>query len=447
MQVPSRQLCDWQNPNIVIEELMTIYGENGLIWLDGDGSKLGRWIKIAVDPIEEVCCRGLPQDINSSNPFETLRNLKPGHWTGWLSYEAGAWIEPNGNWKPNKMATLWMASHDPILKFDLEKNQLWVEGCNAKRIEEFTKLLKKIATKNQSHKKHKQLSSKSKEALISIHSWQWLSTKDNYSDDVIRIKEWIQNGDIFQANLTTACTTKAPRKGSIVDIFQRLRSHSPSPFGGMIIGGDLAQGEAVISSSPERFLKVLPSGEIETRPIKGTRPRYQNSPNKDAEMAAELICSSKDRAENIMIVDVLRNDFGRVCTPGSIYVAQLVGLESYAQVHHLTSVIKGSLQPNKTWIDLLEACWPGGSITGAPKLRACKRLYELEKIARGPYCGSFINLDWDGKFDSNILIRSLIIQDKIIRAHAGCGIVADSDPNYETEELQWKLIPLLQALE
>ena len=209
----------------------------------------------------------------------------------------------------------------------------------------------------------------------------------------------------------------------------------------------MAQGEAVISSSPERFLKVLETGEIETRPIKGTRPRYKNSAKKDAEMAADLICSEKDRAENIMIVDVLRNDFGRVCIPGSIYVEKLVGLESYEQVHHLTSVIKGSLQTNKKWNDLLEACWPGGSISGAPKLRACKRLYQLEKIARGPYCGSFINVDWNGTFDSNILIRSLIIQDERIRAHAGCGIVADSDPNHEAEEMEWKLIPLLKALE
>ena len=441
MTIPYRQLCDWQDPKIVVKELINSYGERGLIWLDGDGSKLGRWVKIAIDPIEELCCRGLPKDKNGSNPFDNLRNLKPGHWTGWLSYEAGAWIEPNSDWKHNEMATLWMASHDPILKFDLQKYELWIEGCNKKRIEDFAKLLKKISETNQ------EVAEKHIDKRIPIQSWEWISSKKDYSDNVIRLKEWIKNGDIFQANLATACKTKIPNQISIIDIFNQLRSHCPSPFGGIIIGGEMAQGEAVLSSSPERFLRVLPTGEIETRPIKGTRPRDKTSTKKDAEMAAELICSTKDRAENIMIVDVLRNDLGRVCIPGSIYVAQLVGLESYEQVHHLTSVIKGSLQVDKTWNDLLEACWPGGSISGAPKLRACRRLYELEKIARGPYCGSFINVDWDGTFDSNILIRSLVIQDKIIRAHAGCGIVADSDPKNEAEEMQWKLLPLLKALE
>ena len=147
-----------------------------------------------------------------------------------------------------------------------------------------------------------------------------------------------------------------------------------------------------------------------------------------------------------MIVDLLRNDLGRVCQPGSIKVPHLLVLESYSQVHHLTSVVKGTLNTNKTWVDLLEACWPGGSVTGAPKLRACKRLYELEPTARGPYCGSILNINWDGVLDSNILIRSLIIKESSITAHAGCGIVADSDSQKEAEEMNWKLMPLLNAL-
>ncbi len=148
-----------------------------------------------------------------------------------------------------------------------------------------------------------------------------------------------------------------------------------------------------------------------------------------------------------MIVDLLRNDLGKVCQPGTISVNQLVGLESFANVHHLTSVINGKLKQGKNWIDLLEGCWPGGSITGAPKLRACQRLNEFEPIARGPYCGSFLHLNWNGQFDSNILIRSIILKDSNLRIHAGCGIVADSDPNNEAEELKWKLLPLLKALE
>ena len=204
--------------------------------------------------------------------------------------------------------------------------------------------------------------------------------------------------------------------------------------------------EAVLSTSPERFLLMEPNGRIQTRPIKGTRPR-DNDPARDADLAAELVCSPKDRAENVMIVDLLRNDLGRVCRPGSIHVPQLLGLESYAAVHHLTSVVEGELRKGLTWVDLLQACWPGGSITGAPKLRACQRLHDLEPTSRGPYCGSLIQLDWTGRFDSNILIRSLLRVGNTLRAHAGCGIVADSDPINEAEEFGWKLQPLLNALQ
>jgi para-aminobenzoate synthetase component 1 len=212
-----------------------------------------------------------------------------------------------------------------------------------------------------------------------------------------------------------------------------------------VVAGDEARGEAVISASPERFLQVNSAGHVETRPIKGTRPRH-GDPERDADLAAELVCSSKDRAENVMIVDLLRNDLGRSCRPGSIHVPQLVGLESYANVHHLTSVVTGELRPDCSWVDLLRACWPGGSISGAPKLRACQRLAELEPVARGPYCGSLLRRDWDGNLDSSILIRTLLLKDRELRLQAGCGIVADSDPEAEAEELGWKLHPLLEAL-
>ncbi len=441
-----RKLCCWQSPTILVDQLVEYWGQDGFIWLDGDGSQLGRWLTLGVEPIEEICCRGLPLDKNSVNPFTLLKELKPGHWTGWLSYEAAAWIEPSNPWKKDKMAMLWIASHDPVLKFDLIKKELWLEGCDEKRIKKFSNWLDKISTPKNKNTPKSLSSYKQLNDVVKLNSWKYLSKKTDYADKVKLIKKLIRDGDIFQANLTTCCETKLQQGSSLINIFKKLRKHCPSPFGGIIIGSGLASGEAILSSSPERFLKVLPTGEIETRPIKGTRPRNAD-PIKDAAMAAELVCSEKDRSENIMIVDLLRNDLGRVCEPGSINVPQLVGLESYTQVHHLTSVITGSLKVNKTWIDLLEACWPGGSITGAPKLRACKRLNELESISRGPYCGSFINLDWNGKFDSNILIRSLIVKDEILRAHAGGGIVADSDPMNEAEEMDWKLRPLLQALE
>jgi len=147
-----------------------------------------------------------------------------------------------------------------------------------------------------------------------------------------------------------------------------------------------------------------------------------------------------------MIVDLLRNDLGRVCRPGSIRVPQLVGLESYTNVHHLTSVVTGELREGCSWVDLLRACWPGGSISGAPKLRACQRLAELEPVARGPYCGSLLRRHWDGSVDSSILIRTLLLKERALRLQAGCGIVTDSDPQAEAEELGWKLHPLQAAL-
>ena len=343
------------------------------------------------------------------------------------------------------MATLWMARHDPVLRFDLQKQELWIEGCDPKRMQELVDWLEAKPIKN-TPESNRTSQSSTTQLGISVDAWQWLTNKADYASGVEQIQEWIASGDIFQANLSACCTTTFPPAVYTVDLFQKLREHCPAPFAGLVVAAGFAAGEAVISASPERFLQVKPTGEVETRPIKGTRPRHANQ-SQDADLAADLICSSKDRAENVMIVDLLRNDLGRVCQPGSISVPQLVGLESYPHVHHLTSVVKGNLRSNQSWVDLLQACWPGGSISGAPKLRACQRLHELEPTARGPYCGSLLRLDWDGQLDSSILIRSLFLKGTTLRAHAGCGIVSDSDPDSEAEELTWKLLPLLEALQ
>ncbi len=446
MIVPIKKLCQWSEPTYIASELIKSFGEDGFIWLDSDGSEKGRWVILAANPLEQICSRGLSPNESNSNPFELLRGLKPGHWTGWLSYEAGAWIEQENPWKEDPMATLWIARHDPILKFDLQKHQLWVEGSNPKRISKLSHWLNKLIKMKEQTSSKIDSSNSTKNINIPIESWEWLTSKAEYAKKVDILKNYIRQGDIFQANLSACCRTKKAKNILATDLFQKLRSHCPAPFSGVIVGSGEAQGEAVISTSPERFLKVLPNGVVETCPIKGTRPRKANI-EQDADMAADLICSPKDRAENVMIVDLLRNDLGKVCIPGSIKVTQLVGLESFSKVHHLTSVITGKLRIDKNWIDLLEACWPGGSISGAPKIRACQRLNELEPISRGPYCGSFLHIDWDGKFDSNILIRSLIVNKSTLRANAGCGIVADSNSYNEAEELTWKLMPLLKSLE
>ncbi|MEB3157969.1 MAG: anthranilate synthase component I family protein [Synechococcus sp.] len=415
------------------------WGEAGLIWLDGDGSDLGRWITLAADPVEQHCCRGLPGEPGAHNPFDQLRQLTPGHWTGWLSYDAAAWTEPQNPWRSDAMASLWIARHDPVLRFDLQRQHLWLEGSDPLRHAAMAQWLTALADNtNAAEPGHPQATP------LNTH-WTRRTDRTAFAAGVERIRELIASGDLFQANLTACAESPIDADCSNLSLFQRLRARCPAPFAGLVVANGDAEGEALLSTSPERFLEVHADGRVETRPIKGTRPRA-NDPMRDAANAAELVCSSKDRAENVMIVDLLRNDLGRVCIPGSVQVPQLVGLESYAQVHHLTSVVSGQLQPGSTWVDLLEASWPGGSISGAPKLRACQRLAELETSPRGPYCGSLLRVDWDGRFDSNILIRTVLRHNQQLRVHAGCGIVADSDPQAEADELDWKLLPLLEAL-
>ena len=430
----------WIEPESVAHALAQEHGEAGLIWLDGDGSDLGRWLTLAADPLEQRCCRGLPGDAGATNPFEALRSLDPGHWTGWLSYDAAAWLEPTNPWRGDAMASLWIGRHDPVLRFDLQQRELWIEGLDAKRHAQMEHWILGLSER----------SKRAPQALPEpkpLHTgWIRHSDRTAYAEGVERIRALIAMGDLFQANLTSCSSTTLQESVSNLELFLRLRRACPAPFAGLVVAGGDAHGEALLSTSPERFMEVLPNGAVQTRPIKGTRPR-DSDPQRDADQAAELVCSEKDRAENVMIVDLLRNDLGRVCVPGSVDVPQLVHLESYARVHHLTSVVNGQLKDGLNWVDLLEASWPGGSISGAPKLRACQRLQELEPKGRGPYCGSLLTLNWDGRFDSNILIRTVLRKNNELRVHAGCGIVADSDPQAEADELDWKLLPLLEALE
>ncbi len=450
-QRPERLERPWRPPAQLARALVERWGAEGLIWLDGDGTPLGRWATLAADPLEQKCRRGLPGEQGSSDPFSALEELGPGHWTGWLSYEAAAWAEPARHWKHDTMASLWIARHDPVLRCDLVARRLWIVGSDPQRLQAMADWLDSLDPAAGDADSAGALCQQPQHALAIPHAaWHWHTDTARFAAGVARIREWIASGDLFQANLTACCSALLPPgvpsgAAAALPLFERLRQHCPAPFAGLVVAGDEARGEAVISASPERFLQVNSAGHVETRPIKGTRPRH-GDPERDADLAAELVCSSKDRAENVMIVDLLRNDLGRSCRPGSIHVPQLVGLESYANVHHLTSVVTGELRPDCSWVDLLRACWPGGSISGAPKLRACQRLAELEPVPRGPYCGSLLRRDWDGSLDSSILIRTLLLKDRELRLQAGCGIVADSDPEAEAEELGWKLHPLLEAL-
>jgi para-aminobenzoate synthetase component 1 len=431
----------WRDPWPLVQALAAELGREGLVWLDSDGSAQGPCSRLGLAPLEQRICRGLPGESGASDPFALLADLAAGggHWMGWLSYEAGAWVEPATHWQSPDMALLWAARHDPVLVFDHGSQQQWLEGQDPARLSSFAALLERLDLGTAP-------GSQAQAAIaIAPASWHWHTPPERFAAQVEQVLAWIAAGDLFQANLTACCEHTLLRPADPLGLYGRLRELCAAPFGGLAIAGGAAAGEAVLSASPERFLRVGEGGQVETRPIKGTRPRHGDA-DADADAAADLVTSPKDRAENVMIVDILRNDLGRVCKPGSIQVSQLVGLESYRQVHHLTSVVRGQLEPGFDTIDLLRACWPGGSITGAPKIRACQRLHGLEPVPRGPYCGSLFRIGSDGQFDSNILIRSLLLRGQRLRAHAGCGIVADSDPAAEAEELGWKLQPLLEAL-
>jgi para-aminobenzoate synthetase component 1 len=262
--------------------------------------------------------------------------------------------------------------------------------------------------------------------------------RDDYLDTVRRAIEYVHAGDCFQVNV--AQRLLAPATLDPLELYGRLRTRNAAPFAGYF---DL--GEFVIASaSPERFLRVE-RGHVETRPIKGTRPRG-NTEHEDAVRADELRQSAKDRAENVMIVDLLRNDLGRVCQYGSVRVEALCQLESFRYVHHLVSEVRGRLRPECGLVDLLKATFPGGSVTGAPKVRAMQIITELERVARGPYCGCLGYLGFDGSMDTNLLIRTFTHGKGWLSFAVGGGIVADSQPEREYEETWHKAEGLLRAL-
>lgn len=254
-----------------------------------------------------------------------------------------------------------------------------------------------------------------------------------------RVQRYIAAGDCYQVNLTQRFT--APVQGSRWGLYRALRRLNPAPYGAYLNHPD-AQ---VLSASPERFVE-LRGERVATRPIKGTRPRG-GDPASDRRLAAELAASAKDRAENLMIVDLLRNDLGKVCVTGSVAVPGLFEVESFANVHHLVSTVTGTLAPGRDALDLLRATFPGGSITGAPKRRAMAIIDELEPHRRGLYCGAIGYLGFNGDMDSNIAIRTLVGRGDEVSFGVGGGIVADSLAEREYQECLDKAAPMLRLLD
>lgn len=265
-------------------------------------------------------------------------------------------------------------------------------------------------------------------------------TRPDYEAGVARVVEYILAGDIFQANLSQRFRAELPEGLDPFELYRRLRARNPAPFAAFLDLGEVA----IASASPERFLE-LKAGKVETRPIKGTRPRGRD-PAEDERLGAELLASEKDRAENVMIVDLLRNDLSRVCKDHTVLTPEVCVLESFATVHHLVSTVTGELKEGTDAVDLLRATFPGGSITGAPKIRAMEIIAELEPTRRGPYCGGIGWLGFDGWMDTSITIRTYAIKGRTLTFQAGGGIVADSEPAAEYDETLAKARALIEAL-
>lgn len=266
-----------------------------------------------------------------------------------------------------------------------------------------------------------------------------LASRGTFTSGVARIKEWIAAGHIYQANLSQAFT--ATVTGDLFSLYETLRDASPAPMAAYLN----LDGREILSSSPETFLKISGRG-IETRPIKGTRPRFAD-PDEDRRSAYELQTSAKEIAELVMITDLLRNDLGQVCEFGSVEVTEMLQLETLAQVHHLVSTVTGTLRPETDALTALAACFPGGSITGAPKKRAMEIIRELERAPRGVYCGAIGWLGYNGESSLSIAIRTLVRTGNELVYQVGSGIVADSDPDKEYEETLHKAAGIRLAIE
>ncbi|MCM2335423.1 MAG: aminodeoxychorismate synthase component I [Pseudomonas sp.] len=260
-----------------------------------------------------------------------------------------------------------------------------------------------------------------------------------YTDGVARVLDYLAAGDVFQVNLSRGWRARFDAPVDAASLFRRLRTHNPAPFAGVFAGA----GWAVASASPERLVSVR-GDVVETRPIAGTRPRFAG--DDDRARIQELVGHPKERAEHVMLIDLERNDLGRVCTPGSVEVDELMTVESYAHVHHIVSNVRGRLRPDATPGEVVRAVFPGGTITGCPKVRCMQIIAELEGLGRGAYTGAMGWLNRDGDLDLNILIRSAEIEGGEVRFRTGAGIVFDSVPERELDETRAKARGMLRAL-
>ena len=357
-----------------------------------------------------------------------LPGLPPfqGGLAGYIAYEFGRRLEPHARIPDFAPICPDMVLHhyDTVAAFDHMQERAWIVSTDLAEADRLEELL---ARKPQPLSAH------------AITGWQSNFTRENYEKAIARTVEYILDGDIFQANITQCFSAPIPEGFDALAFYRVLRENNPATFAAFLDCGDIQ----IASSSPERLLSAI-GGAVEARPIKGTR-RRDSDPSRDAALIAELASSRKDRAENVMIVDLLRNDLSRVSKPGSVTVPVLCGLESYANVHHLVSVIASELRDECTIGDLIGATFPGGSITGAPKIRAMEIIAEIEQAPRGVYCGAIGYVGFNGRADLNIAIRTAQFATGTARVQGGGGITARSQPAAEYEESLTKIKRIMEA--
>ncbi|MFY8095708.1 MAG: aminodeoxychorismate synthase component I [Niveispirillum sp.] len=444
-------------------------GEKGAMLLDGaaaDGGR-ARYTILACDPFSWIEVMGdgtVMRDgrVQPVDPFTALeQSLAPfrrpaaaglpaftGGAIGVMGYELGAHLErlPAPRRVGLDLPDMAFGLYDTVAVFDHETGEAWIVSGAERAADAASRpaLSKRLAqTLHDRLLAAPPLTRDAGDGLLRRPGWQAELAPAAYRDRVARILDYIRAGDIYQANMTQRFLGHLRPGVTAWDAYRRLRPRTAAPFSAFL---NLGAGRAVASGSPERFLSLTAEGAIETRPIKGTRPRHADAA-RDAALAAELLASGKDRAENLMIVDLLRNDLSRVAQIGSVKVPSLWALESYRTVHHLTSVVTGQLKSGLGPVDLLRASFPGGSITGAPKIRAMEIIHEVEPARRGPYCGSVMWIGWDGAMDSSIIIRTAALAGDRVQVQAGGGIVADSDPEEEYQESLTKAKAILTALD
>ena len=427
----------------------------GFVWLDSAraGGAYGRYSFIACNPFltllakdEQITLQGARNETLTGNPFDLLADLMEqyrlpreatvplaGGALGYFAYDLGWRLETLPQTAQDDIAApdLALGFYDLIYGYDHDTGRARVSstgqgGDAQQRLQEWLGWMQQPPLPREI-------------GPASDGRLERNFTKPEYLNALAAVKEYIAAGDIYQANLTQRFATNL--RVSPWELYQRLRNRNPAPFAAYL---DLG-GIQIASSSPERFLK-LSDRLVETRPIKGTRPRGA-TPEEDAALGQELLGSIKDNAELLMIVDLERNDLGRACEVGSVRVPELAVLESYQTVHHLVATVLGELPAQDSVVDLLKATFPGGSITGAPKIRSMEIIDELEPTRRSVYTGAIGYLGFDGDADLNIVIRTIICREGKAYFQVGGGIVADSDPESEYQETLDKGRALARALD